>query len=157
MTAVVRFDKFLQSAINGASALLLLAVVLLGIAQVISRYFFGTSLIWSEELIRLLYVWMILIAAANAEHMRVTFLDSVLPPRSVKLLRVLRMVVVLAMLALLVFGAWQLNASFGRDHYVALGISKSWYWMAGIIGCLLWAGKQVSALLSMLVSPVEGQ
>ena len=143
-------DGFLRRAINGASALLLAVVVCLGIAQVASRYLLGSSIIWSEEAIRLLYVWMILVAAANAQHMQITFLDDYLGPRTTVLVQALRTAIVLAALALLVWGAWKLNASFGRDRYVALGISKSWYWMAGVVGGLLWAGAQVSGLLARL-------
>lgn len=157
MTFLERLDRYLRHAVNGVSAILLLAVVLLGIAQVTSRYFFGTSIIWSEELIRLLYVWMILVAAANAEHMCITFLDNHAGKGAMAVVRTLRTMVVLALLALLVWGAWQLNLSFGRDRYVALGISKSWYWMAGVVGCLLWAGTQVSGLLSALTAPREDQ
>ncbi|ETA51170.1 TRAP transporter small permease [Ponticoccus alexandrii] len=148
---ICRIDSFLRRAINGASALLLAMVLCLGIAQVGSRYLLGSSIIWSEEAIRLIYIWMILVAAANADHMRITLLDTLLGRRALVVLRALRTIVVLSMLALLVWGAWQLNTSFGRDRYVALGISKSWYWSAGIVGCLLWAGTQVSGLLTRLV------
>ena len=46
MTQIARLDRLLRRAVNGAAALLLLAVVLLGIAQVVSRYLLGTSLIF---------------------------------------------------------------------------------------------------------------
>ncbi|MFV0334561.1 MAG: TRAP transporter small permease [Tropicimonas sp.] len=152
-----RIDSLLRRAVNGASALLLAAVVCLGIAQVASRYLLGSSIIWSEEAIRLLYVWMILIAAANADHMRITFLDTLLGQGARTVLQAFRVLVVLAMLALLIWGAWQLNLSFGRDRYVALGLSKSWYWMAGVTGCLLWAGTQVSGLLARPGEQEEGR
>lgn len=152
-----RFDSFLRRAVNGVSALLLVLVVVLGVAQVIGRYVFGSSIIWSEEAIRLLYVWMILIAAANAEHMRITFLDTLVGDRANAVLHAFRTAVVLSLLALIVWGAWELNASFGRDRYVALGISKSWYWMAGVIGGLLWAGSEISRLLLRLSSRDEAK
>lgn len=142
-----RLDSFLRHAINGVSALLMLAVVTLGVAQVASRYLFSHSIIWSEEAVRLLYVWMILVAAANSDHMRITIADSMAGDRINAVLNAFRTCVVLALLGLIVWGAWELNESFGRDRYVALGISKSWYWMAGVVGGLLWAGAQVSNLL----------
>ena len=37
--------------------ILLTAIVLFSGAQVVSRYVFGNSLTWSEELCRYLYVW----------------------------------------------------------------------------------------------------
>lgn len=152
MSLIARADSFLRRAVNGVSALLLAAVVCLGVAQVAGRYLFASPIIWSEEAIRLLYVWMILIAAANADHMRITFIDSVAGPRVQFLLRAGRTLIVLALLAVLIQGAWRLNMSFGRDRYVALGIEKSWYWMAGVTGGLLWAGAQISGLFAARVS-----
>ena len=50
---------------------LMLAITLITLAQVFSRYILNTSLIWSEELNRLLYVWLLMLAAAGAQHMRI--------------------------------------------------------------------------------------
>ena len=147
-TRLRHVDAWLRRAIDGVAALLLLAVTSLGIAQVVARYAFNASLVWSEEGIRLLYVWLVLIAASTAPHMRIgLFADRARGGLAVAL-GVLRGVVVIALLALLVDGALTLEASFGSDRYVALGISKGWYWSAAIVGATLWAGATLSALLA---------
>ncbi|WP_227267984.1 TRAP transporter small permease [Roseobacter weihaiensis] len=145
-----RADAALRTAIEGASALLLLSVTCLGIWQVISRYVFNASLVWSEEAIRLLYVWLVLIAAATAPHMHITLFSGRLTGRAAQLLKTVQTLVMLALLLLLVQGAVALNGSFGSDRYVTLGLSKSWYWTAAIVGGLLWAGVLISGLIANL-------
>ena len=137
-------DRRLRAGIDGSAALLLAAVTVLGIAQVIARYVFNASLIWSEELIRLLYVWLVLVAAATAPHMRIGLLTDRAQGGVAVALKLVRLAVCLALLTLLVHGALQLNASFGADRYVTLGISKSWYWTGAIVGALLWMGTMLS-------------
>lgn len=156
MEKLRKFDQGLRHAIDGTAALLLLGVTLLGIAQVISRYVFNVSLVWSEEAIRLAYVWLVLIAASTAPHMKITLIEDRLHGTWALALRALQTLVMLALLALLVWGALRLNASFGRDRYVTLGISKTWYWTGAIVGALLWAGSIVSDLLARLAAPRKG-
>lgn len=146
--AAAGLDRRLRAGIDGAGALLLAAVTLLGIAQVVARYALNASLVWSEEAIRLLYVWLVLVAAAGAPHMRIGLLADHLRGPAATALSLLRTLTTLALLALLVRGALTLNASFGSDRYVTLGLSKSWYWTGAIVGALLWMGTTVTGLLS---------
>ena len=146
--AAAGLDRRLRAGIDGAGALLLAAVTLLGIAQVVARYGFNSSLVWSEEAIRLLYVWLVLVAAASAPHMRIGLVADRLSGPAAAALGVARTMVMLALLALLVHGALTLNASFGSDRYVALGLSKSWYWTGAVVGALLWTGTILTGLLA---------
>jgi gluconokinase len=81
--------------------------------NVVLRYGFGSGIAASEELSRLLFVWMVFIGAAAAypagEHMAFTSLLGALRtcPRALALMTVvIRLLVVLAC-ALLAWGAWQ--------------------------------------------------
>lgn len=144
--ALVRWDARLRAGIDGAAALLLAAVTILGIAQVVARYVFNSSLVWSEEAIRLLYVWLVLIAAATAPHMRIGLVSDRVRGTAGVILRLVQTAIMLSLLALLVNGALTLNASFGNDRYVTLGIAKSWYWTGAIVGSLVWAGTILADL-----------
>lgn len=146
MAAFITFNETLRRAIDGAAALLILTVTVLGIMQVVSRYGLNSSLVWSEELIRLLYVWLVLIAAATAQHMRISLLENFLSAGWLMALKVMQTSIMLALLALLVHGAIQLDGAFGQDRYVTLGIGKTWYWTGAIVGGLLWAGSILSSL-----------
>ncbi|WP_299867267.1 TRAP transporter small permease subunit [uncultured Hoeflea sp.] len=156
MAAIVKFNDALRRAIDGAAALLIFLVTVLGIGQVISRYVFNSSLVWSEELIRLLYVWLVLIAASTAPHMKISFLEGMLPRFWTQILKVAQTLIMLVLLALLVWGALRLNTAFGNDRYVTLGVAKSWYWTGAVVGGLLWAGSILSQLAAGLAAPREG-
>ena len=146
--AAAGFDRRLRAGIDGAAALLLAAVTVLGIAQVVARYGFNASLVWSEEAIRLLYVWLVLVAAAGAPHMRIGLIADRLRGPAATALGLLRTLATLAILALLVRGALTLNASFGSDRYVTLALSRFWYWTGAVVGNLLWMGTTVTDLLA---------
>jgi TRAP-type C4-dicarboxylate transport system permease small subunit len=95
--------------------------------NVVLRYGFGSGVAASEELSRLLFVWMVFIGATAAypagEHMAFTSLVAVLEKRPLALLvmtSVIRILVLVAC-AMLARGAWQ-QIVVGLDSYsVVLG------------------------------------
>lgn len=145
-----RVDRRLRQAVDGAAALLLAGVTSLGVAQVFWRYALNSSIVWSEEAIRLAFVWLIFVGAANAPHLRVDLLTSAVGPAAGRALRIVRQIVAIGLLAVVVQGALELSAAFGSDSYVTLPLTKSWYWSAAIVGGLLWAGLAVTdAILTL--------
>jgi gluconokinase len=95
--------------------------------NVVLRYGFGSGIAASEELSRLLFVWMVFIGATAAypagEHMAFTALAGRLRSRPVALAAwtaVIRLLVLLAA-AMVAWGAWQ-QVIVGLDsHSVVLG------------------------------------
>ncbi len=130
-----------------AATLLLAAVSLLVAAQVAVRYVLGGSLAWSEELSRLLFVWLVLIAAARAEPMRINLLVDALPPRPRALVQLLGEALVAALTLLLVYGAWGMMDLTEFDTYTALGISVRWLYGALFVGGILWLLRSLVALV----------
>ncbi|HVO13950.1 MAG TPA: TRAP transporter small permease, partial [Alphaproteobacteria bacterium] len=66
-------------------AVLMALLALLIFAQVVLRYLFAFTPVWSEELGRYLLIWAVLAGSAvsvrGARHIRVEFLAELLPPR----------------------------------------------------------------------------
>ncbi|WP_299739919.1 TRAP transporter small permease subunit [uncultured Roseobacter sp.] len=116
---------------------LMLAVVVLTVSQVFARYVLNSSIIWAEEANRLLYVWVILLAAIGADHMRIGLVAD--KPRLRPVLAQVGVIAGVAALGLVVWGGWTMNAVFGSDRYVTLGLSKAWYFWAAIAGGAAWA------------------
>jgi TRAP-type transport system small permease protein len=113
----------LHFAMAGCLAVMALAVFI----NVVLRYGFGTGVAASEELSRLLFVWMVFIGATAAypagEHMAFTGLLEALKerPRAVLVLSALIRVLVILGAALVAWGAWQ-QVVVGMDsHSVVLG------------------------------------
>jgi gluconokinase len=125
-------------AIDIVAAALVAAVTVLVGAQVAVRYLLGGSLVWSEELTRLLFVWMVLIAATRAQPMRIDAFVAPLPRRLAAVLALVVDVVVFALTATLVWGAWGMAELTQGDSYIALDLSVSWVYVALWVSGALW-------------------
>ena len=141
---------------DALAALLLLTVTVLICAQVLVRYALGGSLVWSEELTRLLFVWMVLVAAVSAPRMQVDFIVELLPPRLRALQRLLVELLVIGLTVVLIQGAWGMMDLRQFDNYITLGISVRWLYLSLFLAGMAWLIRSVAiviAQLRRLVSP----
>jgi gluconokinase len=112
---------------EGAMAACLAVMAGVVFVNVVLRYGFGSGIAASEELSRLLFVWMVFIGAAAAypagEHMAFTALLRPLQSRPALRSVVTRVVhaLVVAACALVAWGAWQQVALGWTTHSVAIG------------------------------------
>ena len=131
---------------DALAAVLLLVVTVLITAQVLVRYAFGGSLVWSEELTRLLFVWMVMVAAVTAPRMQVDFLVDLLPRRLRALQRILIEFVVMGLTVILIHGAWGMMDLRQFDSYSALGISVSWVYLSLFLAGFAWLLRSLATL-----------
>jgi TRAP-type C4-dicarboxylate transport system permease small subunit len=82
------------------------------LGQVVFRYFFGSPLVWSDELARYLFVWASflgwIIAARRRSHLSIDMLTTKLPARAAAALRGFGALCGLAFAALLVWYGWRI-------------------------------------------------
>jgi TRAP-type C4-dicarboxylate transport system permease small subunit len=133
------------------AGILLLFMFLTTFFQVISRTF-QISAVWSEELARLTYVWMVFLGAAvlirDNGLIRVTVLVDRIGKRPGRALRIVTDLLVVPFLAIITWGAWtntRLNwntfaptVDWLRMGYVYLvifiaGLAMLWYQLANIV------------------------
>ena len=117
-----------------AQALMALCLGVMAVAvflNVVLRYGFGSGVVASEELSRLLFVWMVFIGAAAAyprgEHMAFTSLAGLLARRPMAFAVITAVVrqLVIAACAMLAWGAWhQVVVGLG-SHSVVMGYSTA--------------------------------
>lgn len=99
--------------------------------NVVLRYGFGSGIAASEELSRLLFVWMVFIGATVAypygEHMAFISLVARLRsrPLAMKAMTVLIRLLVMTAAALVAIGAWQQVVVGLNSHSVVLGYSSA--------------------------------
>lgn len=126
-TASSRFTRI-------ASVLMALCLGTMAVAvfsNVVLRYGFGSGVPASEELSRLLFVWMVFIGAAAAypagEHMAFTSLAGLLvrKPLAFALLTAVIRLLVIASCVMLGWGAWQQVVVGMGSHSVVLGYSSA--------------------------------
>jgi TRAP-type C4-dicarboxylate transport system permease small subunit len=121
---------------------LLMAVMILDIfVQVICRYVLESSLSWSEELARYLFVWVIFIGASVAvrrgQHIALTAITAALPETARFFATILTLVAFIAFLLLLSWACVPLivNARFTVSSELEIPIA--WVYVAAPIGSLL--------------------
>ena len=108
-TATPRFQKICNALMASCLGVMAVAVFI----NVVLRYGFGSGIAASEELSRLLFVWMVFIGATAAypagEHMAFTSLVAMLRNRPVpmKLMTALIRLLVIVGSSLVAWGAWQ--------------------------------------------------
>ncbi len=112
MTAEQRPASRLQRWANTAMAVCLAVMALAVFINVVLRYGFGSGIAASEEVSRLLFVWMVFIGATAAypagEHMAFTSLLATLKPRRkvfAAMTLLIRLLVIFACV-LVAWGAW---------------------------------------------------
>ncbi|HEV8689555.1 MAG TPA: TRAP transporter small permease subunit [Ideonella sp.] len=117
------FQRVAQGAMAACLGVMAIAVFI----NVVLRYGFGSGIAASEELSRLLFVWMVFIGATAAypagEHMAFTSLIGLLKnkPALFGFMTLLIRVMVLLGCGLLAWGAWQQVVVGMGSHSVVLG------------------------------------
>lgn len=142
--------RWLAGVPDALAALLLFVVTVLVCAQVLVRYALGGSLVWSEELTRLLFVWMVLVAAVSAPRMQVDFVVELLSPRWRALQRLLVELLVMGLTLVLIYGAWGMMDLRQFDTYITLGISVRWLYLSLFLAAIAWLVRSVAIVLTQL-------
>jgi TRAP-type C4-dicarboxylate transport system permease small subunit len=90
---LARLDRIGRAAENVLLVTLLTGMILLSVGQIALREFFSTGFIWSDELLKLMVLWLAMIAAIAAcrdnRHIRIDALSHLLPARLLKVSRVI--------------------------------------------------------------------
>ena len=138
-TTFARVRRGFERALDVVVGSLLVVIVCITLAQVFSRYVLGSSLIWSSELVRLLYVWLIMLAAAKVGHMRITILTDALPAAVRRVAGWIVLAISLGCLGLLFYGGLSIWALLRNDTYSGLPLSPGLLFLAVAVGSALWA------------------
>ena len=152
MTASTLADR-LKAVVHAIMALALGVMALAVFVNVVLRYGFGSGVAASEELSRLLFVWMVFLGAAVAypagEHMAFTSLAALFRkrPSVFAALTVLIRLLVIAACVMLAWGAWQQVLVGLGSHSVVLGYSTALLPMPALI-CAVAIG--VMALIELV-------
>lgn len=140
------FCELLRKVIGVICVGLLCAQVLLVSGVAISRYLFKYTPAWGENSALLCMVWFCLLCATLAlyddSHLRMTLIDNVAPPKAIRIMNIIDMVLVF------VFGAFMLFEGVGLVQLTARNIMTG----LGIPASILYASVPVSGLAFMIVS-----
>ncbi len=105
--------RLLERAADGLLVALFLLIFGLVLAQVVFRYALNDPLVWSEELARLAFVWVAMLAwslgSRRRSHIAVTVIVDALPPLPRLGLRLLIQASIVVFCALLLVHGWALT------------------------------------------------
>ena len=87
-----KLDKAGRIAENVALMIVLAGMVIVAFLQIIAREVFDTGVIWANELIRLMVLWLAMVGAVAAcrdnRHIRIDLLSHLLPEKAVTAIRI---------------------------------------------------------------------
>ncbi|NLK13223.1 MAG: TRAP transporter small permease subunit [Spirochaetales bacterium] len=122
-------------------ALFLIIVVLLIV--VIGRYFFNVTPSWSEEFSLFLLVWVGLFSSCIAEyhrsHVRLSFIDTMFPPKLLRAFGIIRYFLKLVFFMLMVYYGLLIFITT-KQRFGAINLSFRWEVLPGLLTgvfCLL--------------------
>ncbi len=74
---------------NAALVILLGAMMVLAVTQIAMRWFLSSGFVWADELLKLMVLWIAVIASIaasrNGRHLRIDLLSHFVPPRLARL------------------------------------------------------------------------
>ncbi len=112
-------------------------------AQVFARYVFGAPFQWSEEVARLALIWMTFISAAyvlaEGRHIAVDMISTRVGDRGKLVVECLGYVAVAGSCLMLMIGGSRFVWYVGKVGSPSLGIPKTYWYGAGMVGLLLMA------------------
>jgi TRAP-type C4-dicarboxylate transport system permease small subunit len=125
-----------DSAADLVLVLLLTAIVVIALLAVFCRYVLNHSLVWSDEVVRYLFVWFTLLGAAitlrDREHLRVEYFVELLPAGPRRFVELVTLVgVLLFYLAMLVLGFMWVYETSGTSTS-ALKWPLNWFFYAAL-------------------------
>jgi TRAP-type C4-dicarboxylate transport system permease small subunit len=141
MKILSRIDKIITPIVQAMIAVLLFMMLIIGLMQVLTRYVFSFSFIWSEELLRLCMLWAAFLAASlgvrEKKHIGLEMVvQKFSEPFRIKFEFVLN-IIVATLLCIFWFLAMKLTIFMSDMVSPILQISKSLWYLSVLSGFTL--------------------
>lgn len=124
--------------------------------QVIMRYVFQNSLVWTEELGKFMFIWIswlgISIGEKRGEHIKITLLTDKFPHKGQHIANIISEIVVIAICAVTVYYGIFLVMLQSTTHYAGIQISVAWGYLAVVLGCSI----MILRCIGMIVLSIKG-
>lgn len=150
-TRIVKLAHWITVSSESIAAVLLVAVVLMNLAQVTFRYVLNDPLSWTEESMRYATVWMVFLAGSAAlfrgEHMVINVFAEVRSPRVQWALHIAVLGCIAAFSLLLVWKGVPVALRNARQLSPSMQIPMVWPYMAVGAGGALMLLKALALLM----------
>lgn len=146
--------RYADFAFEAITSFLLVAMVVLTLLQVITRYGLHAGFEWTEELARLDLIYLTffgsIVALQRREHLRIETLAHALPPRARRWFRVTVDLASMTVLGVVVWQGVPLLKRFWPLLSAALNWPTTFFYLPVVFGCfvmLVYTGLEVIATL----------
>ena len=156
-TNVDQLKWLLKNPLEGVLCLLLIAIVLITFIQVLFRYVFHSSLSWSEELARYMFLWLATLTSAYAfktgSHFALRFLTNTMGPKLLGITNFLVVTIVSVFLILFTWKAIEYTISMAGQIAPSTGMSMAVPYSSAIVGGALMLYYVVNNWIQSLRKP----
>ena len=109
-SVLAKLEDFGRLAENAALVVLLGAMILIGVTQIVLREVFQTSIIWADDLVKLIVLWLAMVGAVAAtrdnRHIRIDALSHLLSDKAVTGARLLVDLFTAVVCAVIAWNSW---------------------------------------------------
>lgn len=130
-----KIEKFFYEVSNWICMIALMVIIVVLMVVVIGRYFFQYTPSWSEELCLFLLTWVGLfsscIAERNNTHVRLSFIDHMLPPVVLRIFGIIRWFLKLGFFGLMLYYGIVIFSTT-KQTFGAINLSMKWQILPGI-------------------------
>lgn len=151
-------DRFIKGVDLFASILMvLLTIVVFG--EVLSRYVFNFPIIFSNELTKLLFPWIVFITAIsvtkNEDHLSINYIRDKMPKRAQKLTFIISKLIMLYFSVYMVVSSFQIAKAVVNQPLPMLRISKAWLYASVTVSFSFIIIILVYQLILILINKLE--
>ena len=111
IAAIERLDRFGRLLENIALVAMLSGMIVLAVGQIVLREVFDTGVIWADELLKLMVLWLAMIgsiaASRDNRHIRIDVLSHVLPDSMMRASRTIVDLFAAAVCGVIAWQAWR--------------------------------------------------
>ncbi len=130
-----KIEKFFYEVANWICIVAMLVIIAVLMIVVVGRYFFQFTPSWSEELCLFLLTWVGLfsscIAERNNTHVRLSFIDHMLPPVVLRAFGIIRYFLKMAFFVLMLYYGIVIFTTT-KQTFGAIDMSMKWQILPGI-------------------------
>ncbi|MDR1044672.1 MAG: TRAP transporter small permease [Candidatus Adiutrix sp.] len=138
---MIRIGDFLEKWVMGFLIVVCCTMVLIGGAQVFTRYLMDYSLYWSEEAMRYLFAWLVFLAMGlgirRRAHVAIEVLIETLKPNGRRLLALLVMLLILLFCLAFTYYGCKLTMRNLTQLSPAMRLPMGWVYVSLPLGGLL--------------------
>lgn len=151
MSHLRKIDNLIKKVEAVTACVMLVTIVLVGTLQIIFRFLLNSSLVWTEELMRYLFVWLSFITASIAvrehKHISVDFVTTFMPAKVNLVFYYLSRIAMLAYIYFMIPAGISLCVKTSAVKSTILPITWNWVYAALPVGMILMLVSMASVFL----------